>query len=211
MRILLADDHDVVRRGAHELLESHPGWVVCGEAADGRQAVALASRLAPDVAVLDATMPELCGIEATRQIRAVSPSTGIMIFTLHDSEQLARDLLAAGARAFVLKSDSGSELIAAVEALVERRTFFSPGMWRAAQGKTSGRPRTAMDTPRLTPREREILQLLAEGKSNWCVATILGISIKTVETHREHIMRKLRLDSVVGLVHYAVRNHLVTP
>jgi DNA-binding NarL/FixJ family response regulator len=211
MKILLADDHDVVRRGAHDLLESHPGWQVCAEATDGRQAVALASRLAPDVAVLDATMPELSGLEATRQIRAVSPSTEILIFTMHDSEQLARDVLAAGAHAYVLKSDAGGELIAGVEAVAEHRTFFSRGMSRASLAKTGGRPSPATEAERLTPREREILQLLAEGKSNWCVGTILGISIKTVETHRERVMRKLALESIVELVHYAVRNHLVTP
>jgi DNA-binding NarL/FixJ family response regulator len=211
MRILLADDHDVVRRGAQALLESHPGWMVCGEAVDGRQAVALASRLAPDVAVLDATMPGLGGVEATRQIRVVSPATEIMIFTLHQSEQIARDVLAAGARGYVVKSDAGAELIAGVEALAEHRGFFSRSMARASLGKTTGRPSPATEAARLTPREREILQLIAEGKSNWCVATILGVSIKTVETHREHVMRKLGLASVVELVHYAVRNHLVSP
>ncbi len=211
MKILIADDHEVVRRGVNDLLESRPGWVVCGQAADGRQAVALASQLAPDVAVMDATMPELGGIEATRQIRAVSPSTEIMIFTVHDSEQLARDALAAGANAYVLKSDSGCEVMAGVEALAEHRRFFSRGMSRASLEKSCSRPRPATEALRLTPREREILQLLAEGKSNWCVATILAISIKTVETHREHVMRKLRLESIVELVHYAVRNHLVSP
>jgi len=210
MKILLADDHEVVRRGTHHLLEARPGWVVCGEAADGREAVALASRLLPDVAVLDATMPELGGIEATRQIHAVLPATEIMIFTVHDSEQLASDALAAGANAYVLKSDASSELLAGVEALAEHRRFFSRGMSHACLGKATGRPRPA-EASRLTPREREILQLLAEGKSNWCVATILGISVKTVETHRESVMRKLGLESIVELVHYAVRNHLVAP
>ncbi len=211
MKILIADDHEVVRRGVNEVLESHPGWVVCGQAADGRQAVALASQLVPDVAVMDATMPGLGGIEATRQIHAISPSTEIMIFTMHDSEQLARDALAAGANAYVLKSDSGCDLIAGVEALAEHRRFFSRGMSRASLGKTCGRPHAPTEALRLTPREREILQLLAEGKSNWCVATILGISIKTVETHRERVMQKLGLQSIVELVHYAVRNHLVSP
>lgn len=212
MKILLADDHEVMRFGARDLLERRPDWVVCAEASDGRQAVALASQHTPDVAVLDATMPVLGGVEATRQIRVVSPSTEVMIFTMHDSEQLAREAVAAGANAYVLKFDSGSELVAGVEALVEHRTFFSRGMSRGGSlGAIDARPRPATEASRLTPREREILQLLAEGKSNWCVATILGISINTVATHRERIMRKLDLQSIVELVHYAVRNHLVAP
>jgi len=210
MKILLADDHELVRRGVRGLMECHDGWQVCAEAGDGRQAVALATRHAPDVAVLDATMPELGGIEATRQIHAASPGTEILIYTAHPSEQLARDAIAAGAHGYVLKSDPAHVLLAAVEALADHRTFFSAAISRACAVKRDGRARAA-DLLRLTPREREILQLLAEGKSNWCVGAILGISEKTVATHREHMMRKLGLESIVELVHYAVRNYLVLP
>jgi DNA-binding NarL/FixJ family response regulator len=193
VRILLADDHDVVRRGLRDQLNSHESWEVCGEAADGREAVKLALKLKPDVVVLDLSMPELNGLEATRQIRRELPHTEVLIFTMHETEQLIREVLSAGARGYVLKSDAGRHLTSAVEALSHHKPFFTAGsVFRT-----------------LTDREREIVQMLAEGKSNKEIATKLSISVKTVETHRATVMRKLDINSIVELVHYAIRNQLV--
>jgi DNA-binding NarL/FixJ family response regulator len=211
LQILLADDHELMRRGVRDLLQTQGGWRVCAEATDGRQAVALAGALRPDVAVVDLSMPQLNGLEATRQIRQVSAGTGVILFSAHRSEATVVDAVAAGARGYVLKSEAGVRLIEAIEALASGSTFFGAESSRAAQGCASGRPALRARSHELTPREREIAQLLAEGKTNWCVGTILGISARTVETHRDKIMRKLGLESVVELVHYAVRNRLVEP
>lgn len=211
LRILIADDHEVARRGIRALLESHPGWEVCGEAADGREAVSSASRLKPDLVLLDIGMPSLNGLDATRQIIAAAPQTRVLILTMHDSEQVVREVLAAGALGFLLKSDAGRDLVAAVEALQHRRTFFTT---RVAQLVLEGylHPGAEGDASLrgvLTPREREVIQLLAEGKSTKEVATTLNLSVKTAETHRTNLMRKLDLHSVVGLTLYAVRNGIV--
>jgi DNA-binding NarL/FixJ family response regulator len=208
--ILVADDHEVMRQGVRGLLESEQDWCVCAQASDGREAVALAERNAPDVAILDLNMPELNGLEATRQIAKVSPATKVLIFTVCDSEDLAREVFAAGAHGYVLKTDAASDLISAVGALARGTSYLSARMSRS-RGDPRPRPIPPSQVARLTPREREITQLLAEGKTNWCVATILGISTKTVETHRGNIMHKLGLESIVELVHYAVRNRLVAP
>jgi len=212
LRILVADDHEVMRRGLRGLLESHRGWQVCAEAGDGHQAVALALELKPDVAVLDMSMPGLDGLEAARQIRRSTPSTEVLAFTAHDSEQLAAAARAAGARDCILKSEAATRLVAAIEALgggqAPARAEPAP---HAAKANPEWRARTQPPRRRLTPREREIVALLAGGKSNWCVATILGISVKTVETHRANIMQKLDIESVVELVHYAIRAGLVAP
>lgn len=213
-RILLADDHDVVRAGLREMLNAHEGWEVCGEAANGRAAVEMAMRLKPDVAVLDLTMPDLNGLEATRQIRKELPQTEVLIFTMHETEQLIREVLAAGARGYVLKSDAGRHLVSAVESLSHHKPFFTAAVSEAlldAYLKSSAKQADGSAFGLLTDREREIVQLLAEGKSNKEVATALSISVKTVETHRATIMRKLGINSIVELVHYAVRNHLVQP
>ncbi|HKS09887.1 MAG TPA: response regulator transcription factor [Pyrinomonadaceae bacterium] len=212
VRILVADDHDVVRRGLREQLSAHDGWEICGEASNGREAVQMAMKLSPDVAVIDLSMPELNGLEATRQIRRELPRTEVLIFTMHETEQLIREVLSAGARGYVLKSDAGRHLTSAVEALSHRRPFFTAKVSEAlldAFLKSSAREDEGSAFRTLTDREREIVQMLAEGKSNKEIATKLSISIKTVETHRATVMRKLDISSIVELVHYAIRNQLV--
>jgi DNA-binding NarL/FixJ family response regulator len=211
LRILIADDHEVARRGIRSLLEAHPGWQVVGEASNGRDAVNFAVQLKPDVALLDIGMPSLNGLDATRQILAVAPEIRVLILTMHDSEQVVREVLAAGARGFLLKSDAGRDLVSAVEALQFRRTFFTT---KVAQLVLEGylHPASENDQPSrsvLTPREREVIQLLAEGKTTKEVATTLNLSVKTAETHRTNLMRKLDLHSVVDLTLYAVRNGIV--
>lgn len=214
LRILVADDHDIIRRGLKQLLHSRPGWEVCGEATTGREAVRLAQELKPDIVVMDISMPELNGLEAAQKIHAMMPKLGIVILTLHFSDQLVRNIVAAGARGYIMKSDADSDLISAVEALANRRTFFTA---RAAEmllngfsssGSSAVEPQ-AIAKDRLTPRQREIVQLLAEGKSSKEVAVALGISVKTAETHRANIMRRLELHSVTELVRYAVKNQII--
>ncbi len=210
LRILIADDHEVARKGIRALLEDHAGWEVCGEARDGREAVESASRLKPDVLLLDVGMPNLNGLDAARQILAMTPEARILILTVHDSEQVVREVLAAGARGFLLKSDAGRDLVAAVEALQHWRTFFTP---KVAQMMLDGylRPQESDASEKcvLTPREREVIQLVAEGKTTKEVATALNLSVKTAETHRTNLMRKLDLHSVADLTLYAVRNGIV--
>jgi DNA-binding NarL/FixJ family response regulator len=214
VRILLADDHAVIRHGLRHLLEQRSGWTVCGEATSGREAVEMVGHLQPDVAVVDVAMPDLNGLEATRQIRRASPGTEVLIFTMHESERLVREVLAAGAKGYMLKSDAARSITAAVEALSEHRTFFNQkitativdGFLRSAASETPA----AMGEP-LTPREREIVQLLAEGLSNKEVARRLDIGVKTVETHRATVMRKIEARSVADIVRYAMRNNLTTP
>lgn len=212
VRILLVDDHDVVRRGLREQLSQQKGWEICGEASNGREAVKLALALAPDVAIIDLSMPDLNGLEATRQIRRELPRTEILIFTMHETEHLIREVLSAGARGYVLKSDAGRHLISAVEALSHRKPFFTAKVSEAlldAYLKSGAKPDEASVFRTLTDREREIVQMLAEGKSNKEIANRLSISVKTVETHRATVMRKLNINSIVELVHYAIRNQLV--
>jgi DNA-binding NarL/FixJ family response regulator len=211
LRILIADDHEVARKGIRALLEAHPGWEVIGEAADGREAVTSVNQLRPDVVLLDVGMPGLNGLDATRQILASLPDTRILILTMHDSDQVVREVLAAGARGFLLKSDAGRDLVAAVEALQNRRTFFTT---KVAQLVLEGYLHPETDNTRgsreiLTPREREVIQLLAEGKTTKEVATTLNLSVKTAETHRTNLMRKLDLHSIADLTLYAVRNGIV--
>jgi DNA-binding NarL/FixJ family response regulator len=215
LRILIADDHDVVRHGVRSLLEQRTGWHVCGEAANGREAVQMARQLKPDVAVLDLTMPELSGLEATQQILKSLPRTEIIILSINESEEIVREVLDAGARGYVLKTDTSRELLAAVAAVSEHKPFFTTrvaemvlGGYLENKGK-SGPAFGAGNT--LSMREREVLQLLVEGLSNKQVATKLGISAKTAEAHRINIMRKLNLHSIVELVRYAMRNKMIAP
>jgi len=212
VRILLADDHEMVSRGLRDQLNKQPGWEVCGEAADGREAVKLALSLKPDVVVMDLSMPELNGLEATRQIRRDLPKTEVLIFTMHETEPLIREVLSAGARGYVLKSDAGRQVVSAVEALAHHKPFFTSRVSSAlldAFLKSATKPDEGSSFSTLSSREREIVQMLAEGKSNKEIANLLCISVKTVETHRATIMRKLDINSIVELVHYAIRNKLV--
>lgn len=208
VRILIVDDHPVVRKGLRAMLEGRRGWRVCAEASNGREAIQKARATKPDVAVVDIGMPGLGGIEATRQIRKVSPETGVLILSAHGSEKLARELVDAGARGYLLKEDADENLLAAVDALRRGKEYFAP---KVAEWVVRDRRAQLVKAPRnaLTPRQRETVQLLAEGKSNKEVAATLGISIKTVEAHRANIMMKLNLHSVTELVHYAIRNEIV--
>ena len=216
VRILLADDHDLMRRGLRALLESHPGWEICGEAANGREAVSLTEELNPDIIILDITMPELNGVDAARRILKTSPNTEILLLSVHYSDQLIREILEAGIRGYIVKSDSDRDLVIAVEALANHRPFFTPRATELILNHLHRRPGDAADPPdtiadRLTTREREVVQLLSEGKSSREVASVLNISVKTAETHRANIMRKLEIHSVSELVRYAVRNQIIEP
>jgi DNA-binding NarL/FixJ family response regulator len=209
IRILIADDHDVVRMGVRMLLESQPGWVVCGEACTGREAVAKALQLRPDLIVLDVSMPELNGLEVTRQVRRSMPAS-ILIVTMYDSERMARQAIEAGASGYLSKADAGQVLVEAVHALLGNKTFVSERVQLSDGVITSKLAADAITAAvPLTPREREVLQLLAEGKSNKEVAVALEISPKTVETHRARIFAKLHLHSMNELVRYAIRNQII--
>jgi len=214
LHLIVVDDHGVVRRGVRALLESQPGWQVVGEGANGRDAVELVRTLRPHVVILDLSMPDMNGLEATRRIVEESPQTEVLVLTMHHSEQLARDVLQAGARGYLLKSDADQNLIAAVDSLRQHKPFLTStvtefvldGYMQLSDGAENGEP-AAM----VTPREREIIQLVAEGSSSKQTATVLGVSVKTVDAHRANIMRKLRLRSVSDLVRYAIRNKIVQP
>jgi DNA-binding NarL/FixJ family response regulator len=210
LRILVADDHDILRKGLRFLLTEHPGWSVCGEARNGREAVELTSALKPDIVILDLELPELNGIEATQQIKRQLPKTEVLIFTMHDRENLIAESLRAGARGYVLKSDSEEKLIEGIHALAKHLPFFSTTASETLLEhllKAAGSEEASV----LTNRERDIVQLLSKGKSNKQVASHLQISVKTVETHRSAIMRKLGLKSVAELVRYAIRNNIINP
>ncbi|ONG53793.1 DNA-binding response regulator [Pseudoroseomonas deserti] len=209
LRILLADDHAVLRRGLRGLLEERAGWQVCAEAESGRAAIELAARLRPEVAILDLALPGPDGLAATRAIRGRSPGTEVLIFARQHSAAQVRAVLAAGARGYLLTSDAEAAVIAAVEALAARRPYFSDAVGDTA---LAGFLRAGENTQdiRLTLRETEIVQLLAEGMSNKAVAARLAISVKTVETHRTAAMRKLDAHSVVDLVRYALRAQLTS-
>ena len=209
-RVLVADDHEIVRHGLRAVLEA-AGHRVCAEASTGREAVALASELVPDLTVVDLTMPDLNGLEATRQITAARPGARVLVLTIHQSEQLVRDVLEAGARGYLLKSDLARDFIAAVTALLDGKTFFTNSVSDVVlSGFLGGRqPAEEADRRRLTPREREIVQLIAEGHSTKEIARKLAISVKTVESHRTNVFRALGLHSVSDVVRYAIRNGIV--
>jgi DNA-binding NarL/FixJ family response regulator len=215
LRIMIVDDHDLMRRGIKGLLQSHPNWEICGEAQTGREAVTKAEQLKPDIVILDISMPDLNGVEAAKRIRKASPNTEVLILSAHYSDQLIREIVEAGARGYIVKSDSDRDLVIAVETLANHKPFFTPKATEVILGNfnTGGQrskvPEEIRD--RLTSREREIVQLLAEGKSSKEVANFLCISVKTVETHRANIMHKLQLHTVTELVRYAVRNQIIEP
>ena len=215
MRILIADDHEVVRQGVRAILETQPGWSIVAESENGLDAVEQAQQTKPDIALLDISMPMLNGLEATKQILKVNPEIQVLILTMHESNELVQDVLAAGARGYVLKTDAKRDLVNAVRSLSERRPFFTSKVAEMVlEGyRQRGAPMGAEISigERLTSRERQILQLLAEGKSSKEVATALEISVKTAETHRANIMRKLDLHSLADLVRYAIRNRIIEP
>jgi two-component system, NarL family, response regulator NreC len=208
VRVLLVDDHEIVREGVRAMIERQADWEICGEASTGREAVTLAEKLKPDVVVMDVGMPELNGLEATRQIKRLLPEVEVLIFTANETEEIVRQVFQAGARGYLLKSEANKHLIPALEMLCKHRTYFSS---KVSEMIFSGflQGRMGVEDTALTPRERESIQLIAEGRSNKEIAELFGISVKTVETHRAAIMRKLRLESLADLVRYAVRNGII--
>ena len=213
LRILLADDHEMLRRGLRATLTEQPGWEICGEAVNGRQAVGLARQLRPDVVVMDLAMPELNGLEATRQIRRALPRTEVLVLTFDESEALVREVLKAGARGYVLKNDLSRVLVQAVENLSLHRPYFTSKVAEVLL-KDFGRELNTLESAALhnplTAREREVLQLVAEGRSTKEVAEVLHISAKTAENPRTNLMRKLKVKSATELVRYALRNKIIT-
>lgn len=217
MKILIADDHEVVRQGVRTIVESQAEWTIVAEARNGAEAVRLALETQPDIALLDITMPELNGLEAAKQILKQLPGTQVLILTMHESDELVREVLATGARGYVLKTDARRDLVNAVRFLSEGRPFFTSKVaemvlegYRHGQGQAPAKTEIAIGD-RLTARERQIVQLLAEGKTSKEVATALDISVKTADTHRANLMRKLNLHSLADIVRYAIRNKMIEP
>jgi DNA-binding NarL/FixJ family response regulator len=213
LRILIADDHDLMRRGVRALLEKQAGWKVVGEASSADEAVERVIRLRPDVVVMDVSLGDTNGLDATKRILEVCPGTEIVVLTMHESEQALREVVAAGARGYVSKSDAERDLVSAVKALAQHQPFLTlkgTAMVMEAYRKGTPEPREASEDARvLTPREREVVKLLAEGKSNKETAALLGISVKTAEAHRSNVMHKLGLPSLSHLVRYALRNKII--
>lgn len=209
IRILIADDHDVVRAGVRRLLEKEPGCEVCGEAANGREAVVLAENLQPDVAVLDLTMPELNGLEAARQIKRRLPEVEVVMLTAHDDENLVHQVFDVGARSYIVKTEAVEHLVSAVRSAFAHKPFFTNKVSEIIFARYLDRGAVDPKGNGLTPRERELLQLLAEGASSKEAADTLGISLRTAESHRAAIMQKLALRSVSDLVRYAIRNKII--
>jgi DNA-binding NarL/FixJ family response regulator len=215
LRILVADDHELVRRGIRGLLCARRGWSVVGEAVNGREAVEKASKLKPDIAILDISMPDLDGLHATRRIREAVPSTEVVVLTMHESDQMVRRVLDAGARGYVLKSDLAAHLVKAVRDVSAGKLFLTPKVsdivlkgFLKTRNQTDPRDHLQAQP---TPREVEIIRFLAEGKANKEIAAELGITIRTVETHRAKIMLKLGLHSLAELIHYAIRHEIFSP
>jgi DNA-binding NarL/FixJ family response regulator len=212
LQILIADDHEMVRAGIQALIEHEPGWEVCGIAVNGLEAIEMAKKLKPAVIVLDMTMPELNGLDALRQIKRALPNTEVLIFSAFHSEEVIEQVFEAGAKSYIQKSETGRHLVAAIKSLAEHKPFFTPEISDILFAKFFsagvGKKRSANEHS-LTAREREIVRLLAEGRSNKEVASSLGISNRTAETHRATLMRKLGLESIAALVRYAVRNNII--
>lgn len=215
LRILIADDHDVMREGTRAVIERQPGWEVCGIATTGREAVDQALALKPDVVVMDMSMPQLNGLDAAVQIKRRLPRTEILIFTAHETDELIREVFDSGAKGFIFKSDAHQLLVKAIQSLSEHKAFFtnkvSDVLFAEILNRSGARPHSTETNQRLTMREREIVQLLAEGRSNKEVAGALSISIRTAETHRANVLRKLSLDSIASLVRYAIRHKMIEP
>lgn len=212
LRILLADDHEIVRRGLRAILETQPEWQVTDEAVNGRDAVEKTERLKPDLVLMDISMPELNGLEAARRIRRSLPGVEVLFLTMHESAEMMREGLNAGGRGYLLKSDAGRQLITAIERVSRHQPFFSSKLVPPDVHNGGSRPENEKSTAStLTAREREIVQLLAEGKGTKEVAQALDIAVKTVATHRTNILRKLRIHSIADLVRHAIRNGIVQP
>jgi len=214
LRILLADDHELVRRGIRGLLCARRGWKVVGEAANGREAVEKASKLKPDIAIVDISMPDLDGLQATRQIREIAPTTEVVVLTMHESDQMVRRVLEAGARGYVLKSDLAPHLVKAVKDVSAGKMFLTPrvsGIVLQGFLKTGNQQNPKEHShARPTPREVEVIRLLADGKTNKEIAAELGITMRTAETHRAKIMSKLGLHSLAAVIHYAISHKIIS-
>jgi DNA-binding NarL/FixJ family response regulator len=213
LRILIADDHQLFRDGVRVLLQSHAGWEICGEARTGREAVAKAIELRPDIIILDISMPDLNGVDAARRIRIASENIEILILSMHYSDQLIREIVDSGARGYVLKSDPDHDLVVAVETLARHKPFFTSQAAEVIKSECDAGERVTkipkLVGNRVTSREREIIQLIAEGNRNNEIACSLGISFKTVQAHRSNVMRKLEMHNISQLVRYAVRNQII--
>ncbi len=214
LRILVADDHELVRRGIRGLLRAQRGWRVIGEATNGREAVEKTNKLKPDVAILDISMPDLDGLQATRQIREAAPRTSVVVLTMHESDQMVRRVLDAGALGYVLKSDLAAHLVKAVKNVSAGKMFLTPRVSDIVlkgflkNGSQPEPPENSRARP--TPREVQVIRLVAEGKANKEIAAELGITLRTAETHRAKIMLKLGMHSLAELIHYAIRNKIVS-
>lgn len=212
LRILIADDHEVVREGMRALIEHEPGWRVCGTATNGQEAVHTAKKVKPHVAVLDMAMPNLDGLEALREIKRALPNTEVVIFSAHHSEEVVGQLFEAGAKSYIQKSDAGRYLVAAIKSIAEHKPFFTSEISQILFAKflsgSAGKKQNGQEHS-VTARERDVVRLLAGGNSNKEVANALGISIRTAETHRATLMRKLGLKSLAALVRYAIRNNII--
>jgi len=212
LKILVADDHEVMRTGVRALIEQEPEWQVCGTATNGQEAVDAARKLKPDVVILDMTMPELDGLEALREIKRALPNTEVVIFSAHHSEEVIGQLFEAGAKSYIQKSDAGRYLVAAIKSIADHRPFFTSEISQVLFAKflsgSAGKKQNGQEHT-VTSRERDVVRLLAGGNSNKEVANCLGISIRTAETHRATLMRKLGLESLAALVRYAIRNNII--
>jgi two-component system, NarL family, response regulator NreC len=212
VRVLVADDHEIVLEGVRALLAREPGLEVCGVASNGRDAIASATKMKPDVVVLDMTLPDLDGLSAIRQIKRALPKTEIVVYSAHSSEEVIEDVFDAGAKSYIGKADASRDLIDAIRSVAEHKQFLTPEVSQILFGKFLGAEAPKKKGPaeqKLTPREREVVRLLAQSSSNKEIAAALGISVRTAETHRATLMRKLGINSLAGLVRYAIRNNII--
>jgi len=209
-RILIADDHEIVRSGLRAIVETRSNWIVSGEATNGEQAVTLALETRPDIVIVDYSMPIINGLEVSRRLRALHVQTEVLILTMHESEELLTEAILAGIRGFLFKSDARNHLISAVEALLDGRPYFTSVLLEKLLRDYQANKQNRADML-LTSREESVVQLIAEGHTNRSISAILNLSVKTVETHRASAMRKLRMSSTAELVRYAVRKRLVSP
>ena len=209
-RIVIADDHEVVRSGLRAIVETHPNWIVSGEATNGEQAVALALETRPDIVIVDYSMPLMNGLEVSRRLKSLRLSSEVLILTMHENEELLTEAILAGVRGFLFKSDARKHLISAIEALLDGRPYFTGVLMEKLLHDYQTNKQNKPDTL-LTPREQSVVQLIAEGHTNRSISAVLKLSVKTVETHRASAMRKLGMSSTAELVRYAIRKKLVSP